>query len=135
MPSQDRAKLVVCPVEDLPPGAFKVVETERGRSIAIYNVRGEYRAIGSVCPHQGGPLAVGPATGTTRAGRKADGQFTPEWTSDGDIVRCGWHLWEFELKTGKALADEKMRVLTYPVSVVRDESASGKAAAMIVVEV
>ena len=51
-------KVVVCKVEDLPPGERKIVKAGP-RSIGVFNVYGEYYAIRNSCPHQGGPLCVG----------------------------------------------------------------------------
>ena len=36
---------------------------------------------------------------------------------DGQIVRCPWHNWEFDVTTGQNLADPKRRVRTYDVDV------------------
>ena len=118
MPTRDGTELVVCRVEELPPGKHRIVQSPKGRSIAVFNVRGSYPAIGTICPHQGGPLGLAPATGTTRACLNDEGQFVPEWISEGQIVRCGWHLYEFDVTSGRALADEALRVATYPVKVV-----------------
>jgi nitrite reductase/ring-hydroxylating ferredoxin subunit len=40
---------------------------------------------------------------------------------DGEIIRCPWHLWEFDLLTGLCLVDPKVRVKTYPVSIEAGE--------------
>jgi hypothetical protein len=34
---------------------------------------------------------------------------------EGEIIRCPWHMWEFEIATGRCLVDPKARVKTYPV--------------------
>jgi nitrite reductase/ring-hydroxylating ferredoxin subunit len=31
------------------------------------------------------------------------------------VLTCPWHHWEFDLETGRALFDERMRVKVYPV--------------------
>ena len=36
---------------------------------------------------------------------------------DGEIIRCPWHLWEFDILTGGCLVDPKVRVKTYPVRI------------------
>ena len=36
---------------------------------------------------------------------------------EGEIIRCPWHLWEFEVATGRCLVDATVRVKTYPVSI------------------
>jgi nitrite reductase/ring-hydroxylating ferredoxin subunit len=131
--------LEVCRVEELPPGSRRVVQTATGRRIVVYNVGGELYALGSVCPHQAGPVGVedGLVTGTTRTKIACDGRYEPEWIRDGEIVRCGWHLFEFEIQTGRALTDPEMKLPTYAVRIVTDETPrDGNAGqARIVVEV
>jgi nitrite reductase/ring-hydroxylating ferredoxin subunit len=38
-------------------------------------------------------------------------------TDDGALLRCPWRLWEFEIATGRCVADASLRVKTYPVVV------------------
>jgi nitrite reductase (NADH) small subunit len=65
-------------------------------------------------PHQGAPLCAGKVTGTMLPG--APDQL--EWAMDGQVVRCPWHGWEFDLDSGRALfAISKDRAATYPVQV------------------
>ena len=40
---------------------------------------------------------------------------------DGEILRCPWHQWPFEIATGRCLVDPKARVKTYPVRVVGND--------------
>ena len=40
-----------------------------------------------------------------------------EIVRDGEIIRCPWHLWEFDIATGECLVDPQMRVKTYPVAI------------------
>ena len=35
----------------------------------------------------------------------------------GQIARCPWHQWEFDITTGENVADPKKRVRTYEVDV------------------
>ena len=39
------------------------------------------------------------------------------YTREGEIIKCPWHQWEFDIKTGHALYDPKLRVRTYRVEV------------------
>jgi len=103
----------ICRVAELLPGDRRIVQIE-GRSIGIFNVKGKYYAIRNVCPHQFAPLCEGPVTGTTVAG--AVGEY--QWCRDGEIVRCPWHAWEFDITTGKSIVDPaKLRVARYDVDV------------------
>jgi 3-phenylpropionate/trans-cinnamate dioxygenase ferredoxin subunit len=48
----------VCPVEELPPGARKIVTWE-DLEIGVFNCAGELLAIEDRCSHDDGPLAEG----------------------------------------------------------------------------
>jgi 3-phenylpropionate/trans-cinnamate dioxygenase ferredoxin subunit len=106
------ARHVVCPVEELPPGARKEVEV-KGRSICVFNADGRHYAIRNTCPHQGAPLCAGSVGGTMLASEPKKYVYAHERR----ILRCAWHGWEFDLETGGALFDPRIRVKTYPVSV------------------
>jgi nitrite reductase/ring-hydroxylating ferredoxin subunit len=43
------------------------------------------------------------------------------WGRDGEILACPWHGWEFDLLTGKALADKRKHLRRYTVT-VRDDT-------------
>lgn len=107
------AKHMIGTVEEIPPGEHKILEVA-GRSIGVYNVGGEFYAIRNTCPHQGGPLCEGRVTGFVTA--SVPGDYT--YTREGEIVRCPWHGWEFDIKTGQSWFDPvQTRVRAYPVTV------------------
>ena len=56
------SKHVVATVAEIPPGSRKLV-TVRGRSIAVFNLDGEFFGLFNRCPHQGGPMCEGILTG------------------------------------------------------------------------
>ena len=60
------AKWVVATVDEIPPGARKIVDVG-GRSIGVFNVGGEFFALLNRCPHQGGPLCLGNTLGFLRS--------------------------------------------------------------------
>jgi len=99
-------------VEAIPPGTFKIVKIEN-RSIGVYNVKGTYYAVHNYCPHQGAELCKGPVGGTTLESQV----YEFIYGRDQEILRCPWHGWEFDLKTGKSLFNEKVRTRSYPVVV------------------
>ncbi len=108
---------VVARVSELPPGARKIVEVE-GRSIGVFNVHGEYYALRNMCPHQGAPLCRGDIKGTAAPSRP--GEYI--WERDGEILRCPWHGWEFDIKTGRSIFNpHRTRVRTYEVSLAHDD--------------
>jgi 3-phenylpropionate/trans-cinnamate dioxygenase ferredoxin subunit len=103
----------VCGAEELPPGACKIVEVG-GRSIGVFNVNGEYRALLNLCPHGGAPLCRGTVTGMSSA---AEPGIAVEWVREGEILRCPWHGWEYEIETGRTVTEPALRVKTFPVEV------------------
>jgi len=67
---------------DVPPGDRLMVEVD-GEPIAIFNVSGQFYAIGDVCTHDDGPLG--------------DGEL------DGYQLICPRHGARFDVRSGKAL--------------------------------
>ena len=35
-------------------------------------------------------------------------------TREGVLVRCPWHKWDFDIRTGTCTVDERLRVRRYP---------------------
>lgn len=105
-------KQIVIGKADLPPGDKRIITVE-GRSIGLFNVNGTYHALHNRCPHMGGPLCEGVVTGTAMPTDKAEFVYG----MDNELVRCAWHGWEFEIKSGRCLSSEKVRVRSYPVTV------------------
>ena len=90
--------------------------TVGSRSIGVFNVSGRYYALRNACPHQGAPLCRGSVTGTTLPG--PPGCY--DYAREGEIVRCPWHGWEFDITTGRSVFNpHKVRVRAYPVAVER----------------
>jgi nitrite reductase/ring-hydroxylating ferredoxin subunit len=83
--------------------------------VGVYNVSGSLHAIVNYCSHEGAPLCEGLIGGTNEAAPdEPDGLRR---VKDGQILRCPWHNWEFDVTTGQNLADPKRRVRTYDVDV------------------
>ena len=103
---------VVAAVGDIPPGGRKLV-TVKGRPIAIFNLDNRFYGMLDRCPHQGGSLCAGIVTGLVQS----DGPGRYTLTRPGEFVRCPWHGWEFDIRTGQSYCDpEKIRSKSYLVS-------------------
>ena len=90
---------------DLPPGGRKLVTIGRVE-IGLFNVSGEYRAYRNVCPHAGAPVCLGRVGGTSLPSEVYEYKYGRE----GSILRCPWHGWEFDLRTGANLVDPRKRL-------------------------
>ena len=107
------AKHVVAPAGDIPPGSRKLVEVN-GRAVVVFNIDGEFFALNNRCPHRGGSLCAGVTTGLVLSHEPGDYQYTRK----GEIIRCPWHSWEFDIRTGQSWCDPgKVKTRKYPVSV------------------
>ncbi|MGC4191032.1 MAG: Rieske 2Fe-2S domain-containing protein [Thermomicrobiales bacterium] len=110
-----REPIPVAKVGDLAPGEMRLVEA-RGHSIGLFNVAGDYIAVLNVCPHELAPVCRGRLADTTLP--SMPGEFI--WGREGEILSCPWHGWEFDLRTGRALADPRVRVKRYEVVIEGD---------------
>jgi nitrite reductase/ring-hydroxylating ferredoxin subunit len=111
-------KHFVATVDEIPPGKRKIVEIA-GRSIGVFNLKGEFFALRNSCPHQGGPLCTGRAIGFVYAATPGEYQYSRQ----GEILRCPWHGWEFDIRTGHSWFDPtRVRVRQYEVTVESDQT-------------
>jgi ferredoxin-NADP reductase/nitrite reductase/ring-hydroxylating ferredoxin subunit len=76
--SEDFVK--VADIKDIQPSHMKEVQVD-SENICVVNIEGKYYAIGSICTHEGGPLADG--------------------TLEGYEVECPWHGSKFDVRTGE----------------------------------
>jgi 3-phenylpropionate/trans-cinnamate dioxygenase ferredoxin subunit len=107
------ARHVIVAVRDLPPGSRKRVEIA-GRPIVVFNIKGELFALLDRCPHQGGSLSGGRLTGLVESSEP--GRY--RYTRNGEILRCPWHGWEFDVRTGRSWCDPaRIRTKSYEVAV------------------
>lgn len=106
-----RRRQVVGSAAELTPGQRKIVCCG-GREIGLFNVNGEFFGLQNRCPHQGGPLC----RGRLRPLVVADGVYHVAYEREQEIVKCPWHQWEFDVKTGTAICDPRLRVKTYRVA-------------------
>lgn len=104
---------IVATVDQIPPGQRLLVEVE-GREIGIFNVDGEYFAIGNRCPHEGASLCKGRVVGLVESGAPGDYRLSRK----GELLRCPWHGWEFDLRTGKSWCEpDRTKVRSYELKV------------------
>jgi nitrite reductase/ring-hydroxylating ferredoxin subunit len=101
---------------EIPPGGRKVVSIGP-LAIGIFNVGGEIRAYRNACPHAGGPVCLGRISGTSLPSKVYEYIFGKE----GFILRCPWHGWEFDLRTGEHLVDPEVRLKGVAVEQRRSE--------------
>ena len=113
-------RYIVATVEEIPPGGRKIVELA-GRSIGIFNLNGAFFALRNRCPHQGGPLCAGSLGGLIVA--SSPGEYN--YSRAGEMLRCPWHGWEFDIRTGQSWFDPlRVRVRSYEVTIESEQPSS-----------
>ena len=105
-------KTYICRVDEIETGTPYIAKI-RSLSVGVFRIGDSFHALLNVCPHRGAPLCEGPQCGTTAPVDQA--QFI--YHRENEIVRCAWHGWEFDIKTGAALVDPGVRARTFPVTV------------------
>ena len=89
----------ICPVDDLPPGAMRLVEWE-DLEIGVFNCAGDLLAIEDRCSHDDGNLVEG------------------ELDQEDCTIECPRHGSKFDLRTGQPVnLPAYVPVDTFPVSV------------------
>jgi nitrite reductase/ring-hydroxylating ferredoxin subunit len=103
------ARHVVARLDEIPEGGRKRVVV-RDRPITVFHVKGEYFALYDRCPHAGGSLFAGKLTGAV----VSDGPGEYRLERPGEIIRCPWHGWAFDLRTGRSECDPmRLRARAY----------------------
>lgn len=101
----------VCAVEDVTERKARIVEVH-GRQIGLLRWRSQLFAVLNRCGHAGAPIAEGEIHPKVTAA-KPGGQIS--FDPDQPELRCPWHHWGFDLKTGLCTAPvRRPRMKTYP---------------------
>ena len=107
------ARHIVAAVDEIPPGGRKLVEAD-GKKIVVFNLGGEFFALLDRCPHQGSALSGGILCGLTLSDEPGRYHFSRA----GEMLRCPWHNWEFDIRTGKSWFDpRRTKVRAFPAHV------------------
>lgn len=96
---------------DFAQGDLRRVEVG-GRGLVVLRRGDEFFALRDICPHQGARLSAGQLGGTPLPCRPGE-EVT--YGRQGEVLTCPWHGWEFDVRTGQALANPQARVRSYPV--------------------
>jgi nitrite reductase/ring-hydroxylating ferredoxin subunit len=80
--------------DEIPVGAIREFQVD-GLTVAIANIGNKFYAINNTCLHRGGPLGQGELHGA--------------------VVTCPWHGWQYDVTTGKLVANPTIGVKTYTI--------------------
>lgn len=109
-----RARRAVCSLEQLAPGSKIRIEIGSRAVLVCRTEEGAVFAVSDDCPHQGASLAAGSLAGTT----VSTAPETYEYGRRGEVIRCPWHQYEFDVTSGESLFGERRnRLKCYEISV------------------
>ncbi len=104
---------VVASTSEIADGSCKIVQV-KGREVGIFHVGGEFFALINRCPHQGAPLCRGEIVSRLEAPQPGEYRLTRR----GEMIRCPWHCWEFDIRTGQSWCDpHSMQARSYDVTI------------------
>ena len=104
---------VVATTAEIAPGTCKIV-TVKGREIGVFHVGEHFYALINRCPHQGAPLCQGEILSRLEAPMPGEYRLTHR----GEMIRCPWHCWEFDIRTGQSWCDpNSVQARTFNVAV------------------
>lgn len=104
-------RIKVAEADDLQDGGRMIVRAGE-LELGLFRIGGRYYAWRNVCPHAAAPVCAGPVRGT----RLPSGVYEYEYGLDGQVLRCPWHGWEFDLASGRHLAEgSRAKLRGYPV--------------------
>jgi len=104
-------------VEEVRREGCRVVSVE-GRPVGVISVGETFYAVADRCPHMGASMCAGSLSGT----------FVPSTPQElvyglhEGVIRCPWHGWEFDLRTGRSLLEpRRFGLRTYRVTEAEGE--------------
>ena len=83
------------PQDKVPAMGQRVLLDIEQRSLALFNVEGQFYAIDDSCPHQGSSLGAG--------------------LLQGRLIQCCAHGLRFDLASGYLANSDRLRVASYPI--------------------
>lgn len=109
----------VCSVKDIPPGDKREYTIKNIPILVVHSQQGNFYALYGICPHQRCAFRYAALGGLTTASQAGN---TFHYQRAGEILRCAWHGFSFDVTTGACLtAPGKLRVKTYPVTIQEQE--------------
>lgn len=111
-------KQVVCRTEELQPGEMKPAQLGPIRVVVVRAADGTLHGLAAKCLHQGGPLERGRLYDHTVTTSDV-GEYVMD--SDREILKCPWHGYEYDIRTGQTVFDETRCLQTFTVREEGDE--------------
>ena len=109
------SEVLVGPAASLADGERRIV-FHGVVEIGVFRWDGKFYAYENLCVHQGGPACEGLIMHKVEDVLAADRTFVRQKFSDTQVhFVCPWHGYEYDLRTGEAIGDRRLKLRSYPV--------------------
>jgi nitrite reductase/ring-hydroxylating ferredoxin subunit len=105
-------KQVLCHKDELAPGEIKKAQLGPIPVVVIRANDGNLYALTAKCLHEGGPLEAGKLYEKMKPADVV-GEYVPDGTCE--VLKCPWHGYEYDIRTGCVIADPTRRLQQFSV--------------------
>jgi nitrite reductase/ring-hydroxylating ferredoxin subunit len=92
-----------------------------GDEVVVFRREDEYFAFNNWCLHMGGPVGEGHLMCKVEGVVSLDKSYkTDAYSNSAVVLVCPWHGWEYEIGTGRAVANPSLALKKYEVEVDGD---------------
>ncbi len=108
------------PLNELEVGVRRVVILDE-REFVVFNTGEGCVAYENRCLHQGGPVCTEGTLHPHLTARVEEDRSVVEYFEEGTTVLvCAWHGWEYDLATGKSIAQPALKLKSASVAIEDD---------------
>ncbi|KQX35289.1 hypothetical protein ASD04_14690 [Devosia sp. Root436] len=110
-------EVFVAKTGEMASGDRRIV-SHAGVEVGVFYWEDTYYAYSNICLHQGGPACEGLLMHQVQDVLRPDRSFKQQKFSETEInFVCPWHGYEYDLKTGRVVADPARRLKSFPVHI------------------
>jgi nitrite reductase/ring-hydroxylating ferredoxin subunit len=97
---------VVCAASELAPGTLLAAIVDEQPVVVVRTAAGELHAWVDRCLHQGARLSGGRLLAATEGDDVGEYRMAP----DAEVLKCPWHGYEYDVRSGCGLFDRRRRL-------------------------
>lgn len=93
---------VIAEVDSFADREIRAIEVD-GKNLCLLRLGKEFFALADRCPHGGAKLSGGRISNTV----ESDGPGDYRLCRKDEMIKCPWHGWEYDVRTGQSWSDPK----------------------------
>lgn len=108
---------VIAEVDSFEDREIRAIEVA-GKNLCLLRLGKEFFALADRCPHGGAKLSGGRISNTV----ESDGPGDYRLCRKDEMIKCPWHGWEYDVRTGQSWSDPKStRTRAYAAKAIEGE--------------